>query len=108
MQTKLFVGNLSYNATDTDLKALFEKHGVVRTVDIVKDRYTGQPRGFAFVEMASADDAQKCLVLNGTEFLGRNLSVSEARPPKQREWGGGGGGGRSRGNSDRPRRHGNW
>ena len=108
MQSKLFVGNLSYNATEDELKVLFEKQGTVRNLEIIRDRYTGQAKGFAFVEMASSDDAQKCLVLNGTEFLGRNLSVSEAKPPKPREWGGGGGGGGRRDNSNRGRRRNSW
>lgn len=104
MQTKLYVGNLSYNATEDDIKALFEKYGTVRSVEIVKDRYSGQSKGFGFVEMAASDQAEKSLELNGQEMLGRNLNVSEARPPKQdggRGFGGGGnrGGERSHGGS---------
>ena len=100
MQTKLYVGNLNYNATDEDLRALFGKHGTVQSVDIIRDRHTGQAKGFAFVEMSSQEEAQKALELNGNEFMGRNLNVSEARPQEKRSGGpsrgGFGGGGRDR------------
>lgn len=100
MQAKLFVGNLSYSVKDTDLKDLFEKYGEVKSVSVISDKYSGQSKGFAFVEMAKAEDAEKALAENGNEFMGRSINVSEARPPKQfgdRPRGGGGGGNRSGG-----------
>ena len=83
MQAKLFVGNLNYSVRETDLKDLFEKHGEVRSVNIISDKYSGQSKGFAFVEMAKVEDAEKALSENGKEFMGRSINVSEARPPKQ-------------------------
>ncbi|MDD5217460.1 MAG: RNA-binding protein [Candidatus Omnitrophica bacterium] len=111
MQTKLFVGNLNYQVSEEALKEIFAKCGNIQTLEIVRDRYSGQSKGFAFVTMATPEEAQKALELNGTEFMGRNLNVSEARPPKQRDdnrrggggggfrggYGGGGGGGGGRG-----------
>src|SRR3989338_9818342 len=92
MQTKLYVGNLSYNATEEELNSLFSKFGTIQSAEIIKDRYTGQSKGFAFVQMSSSEEAQKALELNGTDFLGRNINVSEARPQERRPGGGGGGG----------------
>ena len=106
MQTKLYVGNLSYNATAEDLSGLFSKFGAVQSAEIIKDRYTGQSKGFAFVQMSSSEEAEKALELNGSDFLGRNINVSEARPQEKRTGGGDGGygGGRSGGgHSDRKR-----
>ena len=109
MQSKLFVGNLNYSVKETDLKELFEKYGEVRSVSIISDKYSGQSKGFAFVEMSKAEDAEKALAENGTDLMGRALSVSEARPPKQfddRPRGGGGGnrfGGSRGGGNDRRR-----
>ena len=114
MQTKLYVGNLDYNATDTDLRTLFEKYGSVQAVDIIRDRYTGQAKGFAFVEMGSQEEAKKALELNGTEFMKRNLNVSEARPQERRDNRGGGGGfGRNKkrggfGSGGGQKKGGNW
>ena len=100
MSTKLYVGNLPYQTTESDLQSLFESAGQVSTINIVRDRATGQARGFAFVEMASDDDAQKAIdQLNNTDFGGRNLTVNEARPKTPGGgggFGGGGGGGRRR------------
>ena len=97
MQTKIYVGNLNYNASEQDLNDLFAKYGTVQSVNIIKDRYTGQAKGFAFVEMSSSEEAEKALELNGSEFLGRSITVSEARPQEPRSggrrWGGGGGSG---------------
>ena len=77
----IFVGNLSYQTTQEDLQASFSQYGNVERVNIVTDRDTGQPRGFAFVEMTSAGDAQNAISqLNGTELHGRALNVNEARP----------------------------
>ena len=81
---RLFVGNLNFRATPEELRQLFAAHGTVDQVDIVKD-YSGQPRGFAFVEMPNPDDADKAIAaLDGTQFGGRILAVSEARPRPQR------------------------
>ena len=96
MQTKLYVGNLSYNATEADLQTLFQKYGEVRSVSLITDKYSGQSKGFAFVEMANVADAEKAVAVNGTEFMGRTLAVSEARPPKQFDNRRGGNGGREK------------
>lgn len=93
MQTKLYVGNLSYQASAEDLKQLFVKFGEVKNVDLITDRFSGRSKGFAFVEMGTPEEAEKALELNGTEFLGRNLNVSEAKPREPRTGGGHGGGG---------------
>ena len=98
MSTKLYVGNLPYETNESDLQTLFEGAGQVSTVSIVRDRATGQPRGFAFVEMMDAAGAQKAInELDRHQLGGRNLTVNEARPMQPRSNGGGGfGGGRSR------------
>ena len=86
---RLFVGNLDFHTTEDELRQLFAAHGPVDRVDIVKDS-SGQPRGFAFVEMANADDADKAIAaLDGNQFGGRILAVGEARPRPQRISGGG-------------------
>ena len=94
MQTKLYVGNLSYNAKEEDIKDLFGKYGSVQSVSLITDKYSGQSKGFGFVEMSKSEEAEKALELNGTEFLGRNINVSEARPQEDRPKRSGGGGGR--------------
>jgi cold-inducible RNA-binding protein len=100
--TNIFVGNLSYQTTQDELHAAFAQYGNVERVNIVTDRDTGQPRGFAFVEMTEARDAQTAISqLNGAEMNGRALNVNEARPkPTGGGYGGrggsGGGGGRGR------------
>jgi cold-inducible RNA-binding protein len=99
MNTKLYVGNLPYETTESELQTLFEGTGQVSTINIVRDRATGQPRGFAFVEMGDADGAQRAISeLNQHQFGGRNLTVNEAKPMEPRSGGGGGGfgGGRQR------------
>ncbi len=79
--TNIFVGNLSYQATQADLQAAFEAYGGVERVNLVTDRDTGQPRGFAFVEMTDAEAAQTAIAhLNGAELHGRAMNVNEARP----------------------------
>lgn len=97
MGTRLYVGNLSYDATENDLQALFEQSGSVVGCDIMIDRHTGRAKGFAFVEMASQEDANKAIEEhNGKDFQGRALTVNEARPRAERppmNFGGGGGGG---------------
>ncbi len=99
---KLFVGNLSYAATEDSIRSLFETHGAVERVSIVTDRDSGQPRGFGFVEMTNDAEAEQAIAaLNGREHGGRDLTVNEARPRVER---GGGGGFRSGGGSGRGRR----
>jgi len=98
MSTKLFVGNLPFDTLDTDLQTHFEQAGAVSTVNIMRERETGRPRGFAFVEMQSGQDAQAAITqLNEQPFGGRRLIVNEARPMAPRSDGNGGGfGARSR------------
>ncbi|MBK9171251.1 MAG: RNA-binding protein [Bryobacterales bacterium] len=94
--TNIFVGNLSYRTTQEELESAFMEFGPVERVSIVNDRDTGQPRGFAFVEMTNAADAERAIsALNGRELNGRAMNVNEARPREER--GGGGGGGRGAG-----------
>jgi cold-inducible RNA-binding protein len=91
----IYVGNLSFDAAEDQVRSLFEAYGAVDKVNIVTDRDTGQPRGFAFVEMMDDDAANKAIeALNGTNLGGRNLNINEARPKTDRPRGGGGGGGR--------------
>ena len=94
--TNIFVGNLSYQTTQDDLHAAFAAYGNVERVNIITDRDSGQPRGFAFVEMTEKRDAETAISqLNGAELNGRALNVNEARPKTEsRGFGGGGGGGR--------------
>ena len=104
MPAKLFVGNLSFQATEEDLRELFAQAGTVESVRIVTDQFTGRPRGFGFVEMSTKEEAAKAVeMLNGRLFRDRNLVVDEARPQPQRgsggPRGGGGGGGGPRGSS---------
>lgn len=95
MSTKLYVGNLSYNASEDELKELFSQAGEVVSAKIITDKFSGQARGFGFVEMATNEDAQKAVTMfNGQAFKDRELKVSEARP--QSEGGRGGGGGQRR------------
>ncbi|GJM19495.1 MAG: hypothetical protein DHS20C14_17080 [Phycisphaeraceae bacterium] len=89
---KLYVGNLSYDATESELRDLFGQHGEVTSVTLVMDRETGRPRGFGFVEFADAEAARKAIeAVNGQEVGGRTLNVNEARPREPRSGGGGGG-----------------
>jgi cold-inducible RNA-binding protein len=98
MSAKLFVGNLTFTATENDLQDHFAQAGVVVSVNIMQDRMTGRSRGFAFVEMASQEDAQKAIqMFHSKDFQGRALTVNEARPREERPGGGGGGGGGYRG-----------
>ena len=90
--TKLYVGNLPFSATEDSVRELFAAHGAVEKVALVNDRDTGQPRGFGFVEMSSADAQRAMQSLNGKDFGGRPLKVNEAQD-KPRGGGGGGGGG---------------
>jgi cold-inducible RNA-binding protein len=94
----IFVGNLSFNTNEEELRQLFEPHGQVDRVSIMTDRDTGRSRGFGFVEMASNEDGEKAIAaLNGSQVGGRTINVNEARPKTERSGGGGGGGGRDRG-----------
>jgi len=91
---KLYVGNLSYEVTDADLRDAFSAHGQVTSAEVVKDKYSGQSKGFGFVEMPSQQEANAAMqALNGNDLKGRSINVNEARP---RTGGGGGGGGRDR------------
>jgi RNA recognition motif-containing protein len=90
---KIYVGNLSFNATEAELRELFSQHGSVSSVSLITDRETGQPRGFAFVEMESGAESA-ISALDGQQVGGRTLKVNEARPREDR--GGGGGGGQRR------------
>ncbi len=97
MGTRLYVGNLSYKTSSADLKQLFTPFGTIVSAEIVSDRDTGQSKGFGFVEMSTAEEAQAAIsALNGTQHQGRSISVNEARPRAERprgSYGGGGGGG---------------
>ena len=98
MSVKLYVGNLPFSMTENDLTDLFAQAGNVARVQLINDRVTGRPRGFGFVEMGTADEAQAAIAkFHGQEINGRALTVNEARPMEQREGGGGGGGGGYRG-----------
>jgi cold-inducible RNA-binding protein len=97
MARKLYVGNLPYDTGEQDLQELFASAGSVETVNVIRDMATGRARGFAFVEMASEEDAQKAIsTLNNYQYGGRNLTVNEARPKPQGSGGGFGGNGRRR------------
>ena len=98
MSNKLYVGNLSFNTSNQDLIELFSGSGTVTSANIVEDRETGRSRGFAFVEMASSEDAQNAIsALDGKEVDGRSLKVNEAKPREDRGGFGGGGGRGGRG-----------
>jgi RNA recognition motif-containing protein len=112
MSTKLYVGNLSFGITDNDLQEYFAQAGTVESVKIIEDRETGRSRGFGFVEMSSAEEAQAAIEqFNGQDLDGRNLVVNEARP--REEGGGGNRGGRgnygsNRGGNDGGENYSNW
>ncbi|HUQ94546.1 MAG TPA: RNA-binding protein [Bryobacteraceae bacterium] len=90
----IFVGNLDFGATEESIRTMFETHGTVERVSLVTDRDTGRSRGFAFVEMTDAGEADRAInALNGATLGGRALNVNEARPKTERSGGGGGGGG---------------
>ncbi len=94
----IYVGNLSFDVTEEDVRGAFEAFGKVETAKIITDKYSGASRGFGFVEMPSKDEAKAAIDgLNGKELKGRALNVNEARPRTERPRGGGGGGGRGRG-----------
>jgi len=92
---KLYVGNMSFDTSETEVRKAFEAHGQVDSVTIIMDRDTGRPKGFGFVEMSNDAEAKKAIeALNGKDFMGRTLNVNEARPRTDGPRGGGGGGGR--------------
>jgi len=94
MGSKLYVGNLSYNATGSELEQLFAAHGSVQSAEVIADRDTGRSKGFGFVQMGSDSEAQAAIAaLNGQEHDGRALTVNEAKPREDRPRSGGGGGG---------------
>ena len=98
----IFVGNLSFNTNEDELRQIFEGYGQVDRVSILTDRDTGRSRGFGFVEMTSDEDGEKAIAaLNGSQFGGRTINVNEARPKSDRGGGGGFGGGGGRGRGDR-------
>ena len=94
MAKRIYVGNLSYQTTETDLSTLFEQVGQVESVNIITDRDTGRSKGFGFVEMGNEEADKAIAQFNGTELNGRSITVNEARPREERS---GGGGGRGRG-----------
>lgn len=97
--TNVFVGNLSFQASEEDLTSLFAQYGTVERVNLITDRFTGQPRGFAFVEMSDRSQAEAAInALNGRDLHGRAMNVNEARPKSDAPRGGGGGGGGRGGN----------
>ena|ERR1700722_12917183 len=100
MSTKLYVGNLSFDITENDLRDMMAQHGPVNEVSVIMDKVTGRARGFAFVTMNTAEAATAAIAaLNGKDYQGRALTVNEARPREERPAGGGGGGGGYRGRS---------
>lgn len=94
MASKLYVGGLAYSVNDQELEQLFAAHGTVTSATVIKDRDSGQSKGFGFVEMSTDEEAQAAIkALNDTEVGGRKIIVNEARPQEDRPRGGGGGGG---------------
>jgi RNA recognition motif-containing protein len=99
---RIYVGNLPYSITDDDLRDLFAQYGEIGSAVVIKDRFSGQSKGFGFVDMPSGPDAEMAIgELNEQVVKGRKLTVNEARPRENRNRGGGGGGGRGRGGGDR-------
>lgn len=92
MEYKLYVGNLSYNVVEADLQTLFAQAGAVKSVAVIKDKFTGQSKGFAFIEMETMKDMQNAITMfHGKEFQDRALTVNQARPREERGGFGGGG-----------------
>ncbi len=105
MGSKLYVGGLPYATTESQLNDLFGSHGTVESTRVITDKFTGQSRGFGFVEMSTAEEATAAITaLNGTQLDGRTLTVNEAKPQESRSGGGGFGGGRD----DRGGKRGRW
>jgi RNA recognition motif-containing protein len=104
MGSKIYVGGLPYSATEQQLSDLFSPHGSVQSARVITDKFTGQSRGFGFVEMGSEEEAKKAIAaLNGTQMDGRTLTVNEAKPQEPRSGGGGGRGGFGGGGGKRDR-----
>ncbi len=102
MGTKLYVGGLPYSVTEGRLKEIFSAHGTVESANVIADKFTGQSRGFGFVEMSSGSEAQAAISgLNGTELDGRTLTVNEAKPMARRDNDAGGGRGNRSGGRNR-------
>ncbi len=105
MGSKIYVGGLPYSATESQLNDLFAVHGAVESARVITDKFTGQSRGFGFVEMSTAEEAKAAIsALHGTQMDGRTLTVNEAKPQEPRSGGGGGrfgGGGSRSGGRDR-------
>jgi RNA recognition motif-containing protein len=94
----IYVGNLAREVSDEQLREAFQKFGVITTLSVIKDKFSGEPRGYAFIEMANKEEGEAAIRgLNGTELGGKALTVNEARPKTERKGGGGGRGGRGRG-----------
>ena len=112
MGNKLYVGGLPFAVTGDRLHEIFSEHGTVESANVIADKFTGQSRGFGFLEMSSSSEAQKAIdSLNGTQIDGRTLTVNEAKPMAKRDnFGGGGGGNRGggRGNRDGGGRGNRW
>lgn len=86
MGKKIYVGNISFKASEDDIKGIFSQFGEIETVNLITDAQTGRPKGFGFVEMTTEEDAKKAIeALNGTTFMERTLSVAEAKPQEPRE-----------------------
>ena len=106
MGKRIYVGNLGYDVSNSDLEQLFASHGTVESVQIIEDRMTGRSKGFGFVEMSSDQEARSAIeALNGQDHSGRALTVNEARPRQDRGGGGGGRGGYGGGGGGRGRRY---
>ena len=106
MGKKLYVGNLAYGVSNSELEEMFGAFGAVQSAQVITDRETGRSKGFGFVEMANDDEAQSAIQgLNGKDMNGRPLTVNEARPREERRGGGGGGGGRKGGYGGGGRRY---
>jgi RNA recognition motif-containing protein len=106
MNTKLYVGNISFNTTENDLQDAFAAHGTVTEANLMVDRTTGRPRGFGFVTMGSPEEAQKAVdALNGTTLGDRTITVNEARPKEERSGGGFRGGRERRAHAGHGRRY---
>jgi cold-inducible RNA-binding protein len=106
MNTKLFVGNLSFNTTENDLQDAFAAHGTVAEANLMMDRSTGRPRGFAFITMGTPEEAQKAVdALNGSTLDGRALTVNEAKPREERSGGSSRGGRETAGRGGYGRRY---
>ena len=102
MGSKIYVGGLPYSATEAEMEALFAEHGTVQSARVITDKFTGQSRGFGFVEMSTSEEAEAAIAaLHSTEMGGRTLTVNEAKPMAPRTGGGFGGGNRGGGRGNR-------